>query len=138
MTQAQAFVSTAELFRRPDSPGELKITQAPAVDTLISRYLLMSKKLYDESGHYGMNGYRIQICNSSSKEESKKVNADFIIKFPDIESYQLFSEPRWWKVRIGDFRTKAEAMKTFIAISREFPDAYIVPDIINFPDLEKK
>ena len=59
-------------------------------------------------------------------------------KFPDITSYQLYAEPGYFKVRVGDFRTKTEATKLFLLVSKEFPDAYLVPDIINFPDLNTK
>ena len=53
-------------------------------------------------------------------------------------SYQIFADPGYFKIRVGDFRTRTEATKLFLIISREFPDAYIVPDIINFPDLNTK
>lgn len=139
---AQAFVSSTDLFKRSDgNAGELKITQDQAIDTLISRYILMNKKVHDEKGYYGMDGYRIQIYSSSNRnarEESSKTRAEFINKFPDIISYPMYSEPGYFKVRVGDFRTKTEATKLFLTISRVFPDAYIVPDIINFPDLEIK
>ena len=44
----------------------------------------------------------------------------------------------YFKVRVGDFRTKIEAIKLFQSISKEFPGAYFVPDVINFPDLNIK
>lgn len=88
-----------------------------------------------------MEGFRIQIYNSSNRnarEESSKVRADFISKFPDIISYPLFAEPGYYKIRVGDFRTKTEATILYLQISKVFPDSYIVPDIINFPDLNIK
>jgi len=69
---------------------------------------------------------------------SGKVQAEFISKFPDINSYQLYADPGYFKIRVGDFRTKAEAAKLFLLITKQFPDAYLVPDFINFPDLNLK
>ena len=141
---AQAFISTTDLFRRPDDgnrSGELNIIQDPAVDTLISRYILINENIYRDYQRYGMEGFRIQIYSSSNRnarEESNKARAAFISKFPDIDSYQLYAEPGYFKIRAGDFRTKTEATKLFLLVSKEFPDAYLVPDIINFPDLNKK
>ena len=140
---AQPFIKTAELFKRTDdNAGKLKIVQDPSIDTLISRYILISKKTAEENnGYFGMDGYRIQIYRSSNRnarEESKKTRAEFMSKFPDIESYQLYSDPGYFIIRAGDFRTKAEATKVFLAISKVFPNAYIVPDVINFPELNKK
>jgi hypothetical protein len=141
---AQSFIKTADLFKRPETDsrsGQLIISQDPALDTLINRYILMSKKVYKEKNYYGMSGFRIQIyasSNRNAREESNKARADFINKFPDIVSYPIYQDPGYFKIRVGDFRTRTEATKLFLIISKEFPDSYIVPDIINFPDLNIK
>lgn len=144
IVMAQSFIKTADLLKRPDTDsrtGQLNISQDPALDTLINRYILMSKKVYKEMNYYGMNGFRIQIyasSNRNAREESNKARAEFINKFPDIVSYPVYQHPGYFKIRVGDFRTRTEATKLFLIISKEFPDAYIVPDIINFPDLNIK
>jgi hypothetical protein len=141
---AQAFVTTANLFKRQDVPynsGTLNIIQNRAVDSLISRYIMVNNELRIENDHYGMPGFRIQIFNSSTRnarEESNKTMAEFLSKFPDVKAYALYAQPGWFKIRVGDFRTKAEAIKLFLAVSKVYPDSYIVPDFINFPDLIKK
>jgi hypothetical protein len=137
---SQEFVKTEDLFRKDNRAGDLNIVQDPGLDTLISRYILMSQKVYEQNGYYGMTGFRIQIFNSSNRnarEESRKARATFMSKFPDISSDILYSEPGYFKVRVGNFRTKAQATQVLRAISRDFPNAYIVPDIINFPELER-
>lgn len=142
--KAQDFVRTSDLFRRDDNnsrSGQLNIIQDPAIDTLISRYILINKNISKDYGYYGMQGFRIQIYSSSNRnarEESNKARVEFISKFPEIISYPLFADPGYFKVRAGDFRTKTEATKIFLIVSKEFPDAYLVPDIINFPDLNTK
>jgi hypothetical protein len=89
-----------------------------------------------------MEGYRIQIFNSSDKnarEASGKVRAEFMSKFPDIISYPpIFDRPSYYKIRVGDYRTRIEGTKYLLMVRKVFPDAYLVPDIINFPDLKKK
>lgn len=141
---AQSVVRTSDLFRRDDpanTMGKLIINQGLPLDTLISRHILANKNLYSVNNHYGMEGFRIQIYSSNNRnarEESNKTRAEFMSKFPDIVSYPLYAEPGYFKIRAGDFRTKTEAMKLFQMISKEFRDAYIVPDIINFPDLNTK
>jgi hypothetical protein len=141
---AQFFEKTSDLFKRSavnSQTGHLNIIQNPAIDTLISRYILANKNAYDAVGYSGMDGFRIQIYNSNNRNarmEAPKTGADFMSKFPGIASYPLFAEPGYYKIRVGDFRTRTEATKLFLSISKEFPDAYIVPDIINFPDHIKK
>jgi len=135
---AQSFVSTSDLFRRSDGNshnGRLTINQDAGIDSLINRHIVYNRKLK------GMGGFRIQIYSSSNRnarEESGKTRALFISKFPNIVSYASFAEPGYYKIRVGDFRTKTEGTKSLLMIRREFPDAYLVPDIINFPDLNKK
>lgn len=142
--QAQSIVKTSDLFRRSDNnsrAGQLNIIQNPEIDTLISRYILVNKNLKEKNGYYGMEGCRIQIYSSSNrnaKVESRNARAEFFNRFPDITSYELFEGPAWYKIRVGDFRTKTEATRLFLIISKEFPDAYLVPDFINFPDLNTK
>jgi hypothetical protein len=141
---SQSFVRTSDLFKKTydnSNVGQLNIQQDPAIDSLISRYILTNKKIFTDKGYYGMDGYRIQIyasSNRNAREESNKARAEFMNKFPDIVSYPLFQDPGYFKIRVGDFRTKTEATRLFLIISKEFPDAYIVPDIINFPDLNTK
>ena len=141
---AQPVVKTTDLFKRDDPNnrmGELVINQGLPLDTLISRHLLANKNLFKVNNHYGMEGFRIQIYasnNRNAREESNKTRAEFMSKFPDIVSYPLYAEPGYFKIRVGDFRTKTEAMKLFQLVSKEFRDAYIVPDVINFPDLNTK
>jgi hypothetical protein len=107
---------------------------------MISRHILANKNLFRVNDHYGMEGYRIQIFNSNARnarEESNNAKVNFMNRFPDVVSYQLYAEPGYFRIRVGDFRTKTEAVKLFQQISRVFPDAYIVPDIISFPELNK-
>jgi hypothetical protein len=142
---AQSFIKTSDLFRRSDEnsrDGRLNIIQDSAIDTLISRYILVNKNLSEKNGYLGMEGFRIQIYSSSNRnarEESDKARAKFLSKFKDIESYQVFAPPGYWKIRVGDFRTITEATKLYLIISGEFPDAYLVPNcFIKFPDLNTR
>ena len=131
---AQDLFTTESLFRRDEEGsrmGKLTIDQDPAIDTLISRYILYNRKID------GMEGFRIQIYSSSEKnarEESGRVRAEFMSKFPEIDSYATFDKPGYYKIRAGNYRTRAEGTKYLLMVRRVFPDAYLVPDIINFQD----
>ena len=49
--------------------------------------------------------------------------------------YLIFQEP-YYKVRIGDYRTKMEAEAFLKKISGSYSNAFVVKDEINFPKLE--
>jgi hypothetical protein len=131
---AQNRNSTAEIMSRQNaglSVGELNIYQEPGIDSLIGRYILYNLRLN------GLDGFRIQIYNSSNKnarEESGKIRAEFMSKFPDTFSKLIFDRPSYYKIRVGNYRTRIEGTKYLLMIRRVFPDAILVPDIINFPD----
>jgi hypothetical protein len=139
LCQSQDIHSTEELLHRKDSNyhmGELNIYQDPGIDSLISRYILYNLRLN------GMDGFRIQIYNSSDKnarEDSGKARAEFMTAFPDIIAYPpVFEKPSYYKIRVGDYRTRIEGTKYLLMVRKVFPDAILVPDVINFPDLNKK
>lgn len=131
---AQNRNSTAEIMSRRNAglnTGELKIYQDPGIDSLIGRYILYNLRLN------GLEGFRIQIYNSSNKnarDESGKVRAEFMSRFPDIESYASFDKPSYYKIRAGNYRSRIEGTRYLLMIRKVFPDAILVPDIINFPD----
>ncbi len=132
---SQGFISTSELFKRQGG-GNLNLMQDRAIDSLISRYIISNRKIRTTEGTQGMHGFRIQIYYSSvrnAREESAKVRADFINKFPDMISYAQYQEPGWFMVRVGNYRTKTECYKDLLLIREEFPNAYPVPAVINFP-----
>jgi hypothetical protein len=145
IVRSQSIIKTEDLFKNGDANsvgGQLNIYQDPALDTLVSRYIYRFKNLEDKNGSPGMDGWRIQIYSSSTrnaKVEAGNILQDFLNKFPEskypeLKSYTQFAVPNYYKVRVGNFRTKTEATKLYLLISKAFPDAYIVPDVINFPD----
>jgi hypothetical protein len=139
--RSQAFIRTADLFSRPYDAGQLNIIQSQAIDTLLSRSILSNKKQKTSEGKQGMQGFRIQIYYSSvrsAREESSKARAEFISKFPDLISYAEYQEPGWFMVRAGDYRSKTEGYKDLLLVRKVFPNAYLVPTTINFPDLKEK
>jgi hypothetical protein len=145
IVRSQSYISASELFKSTDAyaqSGKLTINQDPALDTLIGRYIMANKNLEERNGGYtGVEGFRIQIYNSSdrnAKIESAKVRQEFMNQFPDVVSYLLFAEPAWYKVRVGNFRSRTEATRLFLIVSKKFPNADLVPDIINLPDLNIK
>jgi hypothetical protein len=138
--EAQTYFKTADLFPNTEGrSGKLNIFQDLNVDTLVSRYVLANKVL-TEGTDGDMEGYRIQIYRSSNRnarEESNKVRADFMIEFPDLQSYADYDKPGYFLVRVGDFRTRMESAKALYLIRKKYPNAYIVPCLIKFPDLNK-
>lgn len=133
---SQKLVKAEDIITGSSASGNAKvrIEQDIRIDSLLSRHIDANRE------YKGIDGFRIQIYRGSARnarEEANKANADFISEFPDVSSYLRFDQPNFFKVRVGDYRTKHDAYPDYIMIRKKFPNAYIVTDIINFPDLGK-
>ncbi len=81
----------------------------------------------------GVPGYRIRIFSESgvgAKEEQQRVRASFLSEFPEIDAYYRYDEP-YFKVYVGDCRTRSEALKLYDLIKKEFPNPILREDYIN-------
>jgi hypothetical protein len=81
----------------------------------------------------GIDGFRVQIFQGT-KDAAYQAKAKFISTYENVKVYVLFQSPDF-KVRVGDFRTKSEAIKLKYLIKNEFPAGYIIENIISLPEL---
>ena len=86
-----------------------------------------------------LSGYRVRIF-SDNKQNARSVSEvaleTFKGKFPGCPAYRTYTNP-FFKVTVGDFRTKSEAMLMLQQVKSIFPTAFIVPETINYPALNK-
>jgi hypothetical protein len=74
-------------------------------------------------------GYRIQILNTSNRDEVYAKKAEVFLKFSEQKAYIIYDQP-YYKLKFGDFKTKLEARKFLEEIITVFPNAFIVRDDI--------
>ncbi len=111
---------------------ELDVNCDPRLDKMLKWQIEKNKKME------GMEGFRVEIFFSSqmnAKEQSLEIKTEFLSEYPDYAVHIKFVAPNF-RVRIGDFRTKNEALKLYKMIQDDYPAAFIVPDVINFPLLK--
>ena len=53
-------------------------------------------------------------------------------QYPSLGVYLSFESPNY-KVTLGDFRTKDEALAIYNALKNAYPTAYIIKESINYP-----
>lgn len=108
-----------------------QVIQDSRVDTLLQWHIAMNKR------RNGLDGYRLEIFFNSdhnAREKALEVKTEFLKMYPDLDAYIQFQAPNF-RVRIGNFRTKSEALKVKERIKRHYPNAFRVDDIIQFPEL---
>ena len=82
------------------------------------------------TGQY--KGFRIQVLSTPSRDLAFKTKADLLARFPDQRTVTLFQSPNF-KVRMGNFLSKADAEKFRLSINKLFPDGlFIVEDTIDY------
>jgi len=115
-----------------DSNGEdIKIYQSPQLR------LAMEKQFASIDNKKGIEGYRIQIYfgnGKSARQKTNNVRVTFISQHKDTKAHIVYDNP-YFRVKVGDYRTKSEALNFLTKIKPQYPDAFIVPDII---DIENK
>ncbi|MCF8368275.1 MAG: SPOR domain-containing protein [Bacteroidales bacterium] len=112
--------------------GKVKVFQDSRIDSLLVKYVEVNQI------NPAIEGWRIEIffeAGNTSKKQAMEARAEFINKFSETPSYLLFQQP-YYKVRVGDFRTKMEAEKFKKEIESDYPNAFVVSDEINFPRLD--
>lgn len=114
-------------------PENVTVNQNAAIrDSLISY-------IHKNQGR-SVSGYRIRIFfdnKQNSRGASEAEAARFRSLYPGYSVYRSFANP-FFKVTIGDFRTKSEANTALRVIVNDFPTAFVVREKFRFPALDPK
>ncbi len=115
--------------------GEAKVSvnQSQLISESMDRHIL-------SNGDRTMNGYRVRIFfdnRQSARNESESTLKKFKALFPDIMAYRIYANP-YFKVTVGDFRTKSEAMALLARIKGDFPSAFVVKENIGYPVVDSR
>lgn len=85
-------------------------------------------------------GYRVRIFNDNrqtSRNDSEAALSRFKGMFPGVSAYRTYSNP-FFRVTVGDFRTKSEAMQLLQQVKGAFPTAFIVRETIGYPVVDRE
>ena len=135
--QAQNIISELETSRAGE--GTVHIICDPKIVELLGAPANSLRLSEDENSVARAVGYRIQIYMDNTpkaKNEAIRIESLFIETFPDVGTYVKYNAPNW-KVLVGDFRTKEEAVAFEQSIRNSLPEfgkeMYVVPSRINLP-----
>lgn len=97
------------------------------------------RKQVQANSKRAINGYRVRIFfdnRQTARSESEETLKRFESMYHDIKAYRTYVNP-YFKVTVGDFRTKSEAMELLSRIKRDFPSAFVVKENIEFPVVDR-
>jgi hypothetical protein len=129
---ASPHISVAQNNLQPEKVNYyLTVYKDPILDTFVSRIY------YANYPRQIIKGYRVQIYSGSNRVDANKIKSDFLETYMGEKIYFDYKQP-YYKVRVGDYRTKVEAQKMYqlLLLDARFKGVLIVPDDINFPELK--
>ena len=118
-------------YRTQDIFQKLKLEQDPRLVELVHLHIRRNQ----EGGL--VQGFRVEIFFSSelnARQKAQSMKNEFLSSHSGYNAYISYVSPDF-KVRVGDFRTKNEALKFMKEIQGQFPKAFVVPDMIELPKL---
>ena len=106
----------------------VKVNQSQAMRNAFDNYVShnASKK---------MSGFRIRVYyenGQNARGRSEAISRSISAAYPGMGVYRTFESPNF-KVCVGDFRTKDEALKVFHSLKATYPTAIILRETINYP-----
>ena len=123
------FLLVAQTDTTLSEQGSITSINEEGINALVNKYEAILK------AKNGTNGWRVQLMFKAKQKEIKQIKINFIKLYPKIPAYLGYEEP-YYRVRVGDCKTRLEAIKIKHQISKNFPGAYLVPEIINFSQSE--
>ena len=110
--------------------GKIEVEQSPEVAKAMARHIAAneSKKV---------NGYRIRIFfdnGQNARTKSESVMGAFKAQHPGVGVYRDYENP-YFRVTVGDFRTKRDATRFLNSIKWQYPTGFIVKEKIKYPML---
>ena len=112
--------------------GKVIIHADPKIEQLLKLNISVNRK------EQLFQGYRIQILSRSSYgtnvDTLKSYTKRFEEEFPDIPAYLQYTDPDF-KIRVGNFRTRIEAIPALKRIRKKYSGAYPVKTTIYLQEL---
>lgn len=118
--------------RQMGDKADVKIVQTETVKDA------MRKQVVDNASRT-LSGYRVRIFfdnKQTARVESEETLKRFESMYHDVVAYRTYANP-YFKVTVGDFRTRSEAVRLLERIKGAFPSAFVVKENIAFPVVDK-
>ncbi|HEY0608046.1 MAG TPA: SPOR domain-containing protein [Chitinophaga sp.] len=114
------------------SGGNVKVIKDSRIDILIKKQIYINTLAIRNQP-----GFRVQVITTNKRNEAYEAKARVMQSYPEYRSYIDFQAP-YFKVRIGDFKSREEATDLRDRLSNMFTGGvFVVPAIINVsPDKE--
>lgn len=94
------------------------------LDLLILKQEELNKKAYIENNRTAA-GFRILVANTRDRNKAMGVKSKLMRDFPDHKTYLIYQSP-YFKIQIGNFKSRPDAESLRKQITRLFPTGVII------------
>lgn len=109
-----------------NTEGSVKVSKDSRIDVLIKKQIYINTLAIRNQP-----GFRVQILTSNKRNEANDAKAKVMQLYPEYRTYLDFQAP-YFKVRVGDFKSREEATELRDKLSNQFTGGvFVVPAIIN-------
>ena len=117
-----------QLHAQTDTPAVV-VHKDPRIDLLVKKQIDINEETTRDNRRTA-SGYRILVVNSNDRKKVFAAKAKIYQLYPELKPYLLYQAP-FYKLKVGNFKTRQEAEDFMTELSRDFPSGlFIVRDII--------
>lgn len=99
----------------------VEINADPAIEQLMRTWTAQNRS------NPRIEGWRVQIASSTDRQRIESTRTQFLALYPGTPADWAHERP-YYKLRVGAFRTRQEAMAFLMQIRYSYPDAYPTRD----------
>ena len=118
--------SALALRAQDNGGGNVKVVKDNRIDVLIKKQIYINTLAIRNQP-----GFRVQVLTTNKRNEANDAKAKAMQLFPEFRSYLDWEAP-YFKVRVGDFKTRQEATDLRNKLADHYSGGvFVVPTIIN-------
>ncbi len=117
---------SALALRAQDNGGNVKVVKDNRIDILIKKQIYINTLAIRNQP-----GFRVQVLTTNKRNEANDAKAKAMQLVPEFRTYLDWEAP-YFKVRVGDFKTRQEATDLRNKLADHYSGGvFVVPTIIN-------
>lgn len=99
----------------------IHIKEDPLISQMMDRFSQMNRSVTT------IDGWRVQVLATPDRQQLESARQVFQYKYPNINVDWVHTNP-WYKLYVGAFANKLDAMRLQYLLKRDYPNAYLVKD----------
>lgn len=121
-------ISAGNIIKQVTAPGLIEIYYPAGLDTRLEPVVVEEQHQAEPAAPSIQSntrvGYRVQVFDdnnvNTAKHDAQSRSMQLQSRFPEWRTYIQFNSP-YWRVKVGDFKTRSEAEAAMSSIRSAFP-----------------